>query len=249
MVGPGAPWRTAALVASTGSTQTDLVAAARAGEPAGMVRIAEEQTAGYGRLGRRWVSPPGAGLWLSVVVAAPRRRVGWVPLAAGLAVHDAVASLPGQARAGVGLKWPNDLMLGPSKVAGLVAELLVEQGVAVVGVGVNVTTAAVDLPPGAVSLAGAGLAVDRAALARDLLGALAARLGAVRDPDAPAAAAVAADYRERCVTLGRAVTVHLPGGAELVGRAEAVDDEGCLVVRPEGGAPVAVAAGDVVHLR
>src|SRR5262249_45729255 len=127
-------------VAETGSTNTDLLARAFAGEDIdGAVLIAEHQRAGRGRNGRAWLTGPRAQITLSVGVAAdqvPTAGWGWLPLAAGLAVVDAVAAITG---VDAGLKWPNDVVTGGGKLAGILAEVASAQRIIVVGIGLNVT--------------------------------------------------------------------------------------------------------------
>ena len=144
VVRPGGLWSEVLVVARTGSTNTDCAARARAGAPEGLVLAAEEQTAGRGRLGRTWLSPPRAALTFSVLLrpaGVPPARRGWLPLLAGVATATAVRHVSGlDAR----LKWPNDLLLGPRKLAGILAE---QSGDAViVGIGVNVSAARAELP-------------------------------------------------------------------------------------------------------
>ncbi|WP_345713276.1 biotin--[acetyl-CoA-carboxylase] ligase, partial [Kineococcus glutinatus] len=125
-------WRSVEVVARTGSTNADLLARARAGEAAGAVLVAEHQSAGRGRMGRTWVSPPRSGLAVSVLLrpAVPAARWSWLPLLAGLALADAlvaVAGLPAR------LKWPNDVLVpvpagGGGTVEAKVAGVLVEAG-------------------------------------------------------------------------------------------------------------------------
>lgn len=223
-------WRVQ-VVPRTGSTNADVAAAAAAGEPPGYVLVAEVQTAGRGRLGRVWSGPPRAGLTFSALLTAPPSP--WIPLLAGLAVARAIEQVCGLQPA---LKWPNDVLLGGEKVAGLLAEVAPgpDGPRVVLGVGLNVTTTRDELPAGrpATSLRLAGAAVtDRATLLRAVL----RNLGADAGPE---------DYRARCASIGRAVEVHLPDGSVARGTAEQVDDRGRLVV-----AGTAYAAGDVVHLR
>jgi BirA family transcriptional regulator, biotin operon repressor / biotin---[acetyl-CoA-carboxylase] ligase len=126
------------------STMDFVTEAAHAGAAAGLVVVAEEQTAGRGRRGHTWVSPPGAGLYFSYL-ARPRRDAGLVTLAAGVAVRSGVAQATGLT---ADLKWPNDLLVGSRKLAGLLAE-----GVAIgtpaaavtIGVGINLRPAAYPL--------------------------------------------------------------------------------------------------------
>lgn len=252
-MGAVSPWRVE-VVAETGSTNADAAAATRDGAAEGLVVVAEAQTAGRGRLGRSWQSPPRAGLALSVLLrpAVDVARWGWLPLLAGVALAEAVRETTGLEPS---LKWPNDLLLGGRKCAGLLAEVPVP-GAVVVGIGLNVTlredelpVTPTGLPATSLLLAGAS-AVDRT----DLVIALLARLGAHYaawqeawgDPDK---SGLRDAYLRMCGTLGRRVSVLLPGGdADLTGEAVTVDAEGRLVVRGESG-DHPVAAGDVVHLR
>lgn len=226
----GGGWRVE-VVEETGSTNADVAARARAGEPPGLVLVTEVQTAGRGRLGRTWSSPPRAGLTFSALLTAPPSP--WVPLLAGVAVCRALADAAGvEAR----LKWPNDVLVGDRKICGILAE--VAAGWVVLGVGLNVSTRPEELPPDrpATSVLLEGGTTDRHTLLRALLRALAGD-------------ASPGDYRVLCSTLGRAVSVHLPDATVATGTASAVDDEGRLVVTDAAGATTAYAAGDVVHLR
>lgn len=246
------PWAQLDVVERTGSTNADLLAAAVAGAPDRTVLVAEHQDAGRGRHARTWVSPPGSGLTVSVLlrpIGVPQSRFGWLPLLAGLAVLEAVRGL---ADVPAGLKWPNDLLLGPAqrKVAGILAEVAGGPGPAVVvGVGVNVAAGPAD-QAGATSLHAEGVEVDRAAVLEAVLTRLAEREAAWRaargDPDG---IRLRADYRAACVSLGSDIRVELPGGAALVGIAEDVDPDGRLLLLDAAGRRRAVAAGDVVHLR
>ena len=228
-------WRLQVLQ-ETGSTNAVVAERARAGEPEGLVVVAESQTAGRGRLDRTWVSPPRAGLTFSVLVRPdlPADQWPWLPLWTGLAVATALRE---RAELDAVLKWPNDVLVAERKVCGVLAELP-QPGAAVLGIGLNVTTRAGELPhdaAGSLALAGART-TDRDTVLRAVLRSLRAVLD---DPTAAKAA-----YRERCSTLGRRVRVELPGGGSAEGVAEAVDDAGRLVV---AGTPYG--AGDVVHLR
>ena len=180
------PWRID-VVEETGSTNADLLARAAAGEDIdGAVLIAESQTAGRGRHGRSWSTPPGSQIALSAGVgvgAVPSEAWGWLPLLTGVAVVDAVAEVAGVT---AGLKWPNDVLVGTGKLAGILAEVAAPAPVVVVGLGLNVTEAP---DPVATSLALLGAAVDRAELTEAVLAApghpnrrLAGRRGRRRDP-------------------------------------------------------------------
>lgn len=235
-------------MAETTSTNDLVVAAARAGEPSGLVVVAESQTGGRGRLDRSWESPPRAGLTFSLLLrprGVPAARLGWLPLLVGAAAAQALADL---CDLDVVVKWPNDLLVGDRKVAGVLAE--VAGDAVVVGLGINVLTTRAELPTeAATSLAlESRHPVDRTpvllAVLRAVGPAYTAWTGAGGDP-----AAVAAQYRDRCVTVGRAVRVLLPGQPAVVGTAVAVDDDGRLVVRDDAGRETALTAGDVVHVR
>jgi BirA family transcriptional regulator, biotin operon repressor / biotin---[acetyl-CoA-carboxylase] ligase len=251
----GARWHDVRVVTETGSSNTDLLAEARNGAPEGSVLAAEYQTAGRGRLGRPWASPPRAALTFSVLLrprGVPPGSKGWVPLLAGVAVASAL-----RARAGVDarLKWPNDVLVAGAKVAGILAE---QSGDAiVVGTGINVSTRQHELPAGgATSLALAGAAcTDREDLLACVLtelerwyltwiDAVARRNQAPGDPDG----GLRAEYLRLSGTVGRLVRISLPGGQVLTGTACDVDEAGRLVIRTAAGL-VPVSAGDVVHLR
>jgi BirA family transcriptional regulator, biotin operon repressor / biotin---[acetyl-CoA-carboxylase] ligase len=242
----GPDW-TVRLVGEADSTN-DVAAA----EPArNLVVIAEHQTAGRGRLGRTWETPPGAALTFSAVFDPVVDAVWWpvIPLAAGVAVAQAIG---GQAR----LKWPNDVLLGEEKVCGiLVDRLATTPPYAVIGIGINVDQRREELPvETATSLALAGLPRDRTelfgAVLRELRFAL---VSLARDPHG-----VVGQYRGLSATLDRRVRVDLPGGDVLEGIAFDIDVHGALVVahdepREPGWASLphttTVGAGDVVHVR
>jgi BirA family biotin operon repressor/biotin-[acetyl-CoA-carboxylase] ligase len=258
LLAPAGPVARLDLVASTGSTNADLLAAARAGAPDRSVLTAELQQTGRGRLDRRWLSPPGDGLTVSVLLrptGVPPARLGWLPLLAGLSLLHTIREHTPLAAA---LKWPNDLLLGPpggspvAKCAGLLAEADAGGGQAavVIGIGLNVRNRRADLPEGASSLHAEGAEVRRnellAALLRRLLADEAAWRAAGGDAEA---VGLRAAYRAGCATLGRQVRIEQPGGRSLLATAQDVDEDGRLVVRDEAGATRAVAAGDVVHLR
>jgi BirA family biotin operon repressor/biotin-[acetyl-CoA-carboxylase] ligase len=232
---------------------TNAVAAARAREGAedGLLVVAEHQEAGRGRLDRSWETPAGAGLTFSLLLRPTLDSAAWpwLPLLTGLAVTETLVELGWQAT----VKWPNDVLLGDRKVAGVLVERVetTTGPAAILGVGINVTTTAEELPvPTATSLllADPEQALDRSRLLVRAIATLRRRYDAWADGGETEAAAVAAAYVDRCATLGQQVRVDLPGGGTLHGEAVDVDRSGMLVVRTEAGSE-RVGAGDVVHVR
>ncbi|HZD00193.1 MAG TPA: biotin--[acetyl-CoA-carboxylase] ligase [Actinomycetes bacterium] len=230
---------------------------AEAGAPEGATVVAEEQTAGRGRLGRTWVAPPGTSLLVSVVLrpALSSGQTWLVAALAGVALVDAAREIlsAGGGRATAGLKWPNDLLLDGRKAAGLLAEAGTGGGRpwVVLGMGVNVGQKASDFPEElggratSMTLA-AGRRVDRA----ELLGAWAERFAAgYRDLGEGVVAPILVAYRDRLETLGRRVRAERASGDPLVGTAVDLTGSGSLVVLTGTGARVELAAADVEHLR
>ncbi|MGH7256040.1 MAG: biotin--[acetyl-CoA-carboxylase] ligase [Nitrospirales bacterium] len=256
------------LLDETSSTNTVAITLAQEGAGHGTTVVAERQTAGRGRLGRMWFSPARVNLHCSVVwrhIPTPSRLpswLSWAPLASAVAAAHAIQrvdTLP------VGLKWPNDLLVGHRKLGGILCE---SGGSAhagsgggmflIIGIGVNVNVPSEQFPEDLRSLATSLLAEtgrrqDRARL----LGALLEELerwhttlftDGHRD--------VALEYRTLCRTLGQRVRIALAGQGDVEGLAEAVDEDGALVVRPQtpgtspsDGGSIRIRAGDIVHLR
>lgn len=254
LVTEGGLWTSLEVVAATGSTNSDL--AAQAGKLSeGAVLVAEEQTAGRGRLDRSWVAPPRSGLFFSVLLKpgpdVPQERWGWLTLLAGVATATGLSQAAG---VDTGLKWPNDLLVTVDgeerKTGGILAER-VGDGV-VVGIGLNVTLTDEELPvdtAGSLLLAKASV-TDRDPLLKAVLRSLEQWYGRWRAAGGdPAASGLQETYAAGCATLGKHVRAELPGGRTLTGTAEAVDADGRLVVRTAEGRHEAVGAGDVVHLR
>ncbi|MBJ7904572.1 biotin--[acetyl-CoA-carboxylase] ligase [Streptomyces sp. DSM 110735] len=256
LVREGGLWSRVDVVPSTGSTNSDLVARANAGEvDEGAVLVAEAQTAARGRLDRRWTAPPRSGLFFSVLLRpaeVPMERWGWLPLLTGVAVATALSRTAGVDTA---LKWPNDLLVTVGgeerKAGGILAERAGADGV-VIGVGLNVTLSADELPvpqAGSLLLAGA-VNTDRDPLLRAVLRSLEEWYDRWRAASGdPAASGLQATYAAGCATLGRQVRAELPGDRVLRGEATAIDGDGRLVITTAGGEREAVGAGDIVHLR
>ncbi|MEU0058083.1 biotin--[acetyl-CoA-carboxylase] ligase [Streptomyces sp. NPDC006334] len=256
LVREGGLWTAVDVVPRTGSTNSDLVALAAAGKAdEGSVLVAEEQTAGRGRLDRQWSAPPRSGLFFSVLLRPariPLDRWGWLPLLTGVAVATGLSRAAGVDTA---LKWPNDLLVTVGgeerKAGGILAERAGEDGV-VVGVGINVTLRAGELPvpqAGSLVLADA-VSTDRDTLLRSVLRTLEDWYTRWRAADGdPAVSGLQEAYAAGCATLGRTVRAELPGDRELIGKATAIDGDGRLVITTNTGAREPVGAGDIVHLR
>ncbi|MEU8670964.1 biotin--[acetyl-CoA-carboxylase] ligase [Streptomyces anulatus] len=252
---PDALWTSLEVVESTGSTNTDLAGQARGGAAReGTVLVAEEQTAGRGRLERTWTAPPRSGLFFSVYLEPgdiPVERWGWVPLLAGVAAATGLAKSAG---VDMSLKWPNDLLVAVAgeerKTGGILGEFAGD-GI-VVGLGINVSLRADELPAptaGSLALAGA-VSTDRETLLRAVLRSLEDWYGRWKAAGGDAAASgLQAAYAAGCATLDRTVRAELPGGTSLVGEAVAIDGDGRLVLSTEDGLQRPVSAGDIVHLR
>lgn len=263
-----------------GSTNTELVRLA--GEDAGAwpdrsVLVTDEQTAGRGRLGRKWMAPTGKTLAISVLLRPEQLTgvplqldaYGWLPLLAGAAmtetVRDAVADAgaagddadeevgDGTGGVEVALKWPNDVLVSGFKVCGILSELLPDGRSVVVGAGLNLSLDEHDLP----TLASTSLqlvtgrAPDADAVLADYLARFTALYrGFAESGGDPIASGLAERVGELCGTIGAEVRVELPGDAVLLGTAEGIDVDGRLLVRDrENGELQAVAAGDITHLR
>ncbi|MGH9230682.1 MAG: biotin--[acetyl-CoA-carboxylase] ligase [Acidimicrobiales bacterium] len=255
-------------LASTGSTNADVLALARDGAAEGVVIVAEHQTAGRGRHERTWVAPPGGSLLLSVLLRPPFRVASATTMATAVALAEAVEEATGVS---AGLKWPNDLVLagegGERKLAGILAEAewpasatisagwrepsAHERAVVVVGVGLNVSWPEDDEATRALADTAVALdwvtsePIDRV----DLLVAFLRRLDRsygqlVRDGHQ----AAMDEWRRRSATLGRRVRVEL-GADDAEGTAVDVTPEGHLVVEALGGQRRTFAVGDVIHLR
>ncbi|TMR96106.1 biotin--[acetyl-CoA-carboxylase] ligase [Nonomuraea basaltis] len=248
LVRPGSLWTGVTVVESTGSTNADLAEAALEGAAEGAVLVAEVQLAGRGRLGRSWSAPPRSGLTFSILLR-PEVAVatqGWLPLMYGVAAASAVRRL---AEVDVRLKWPNDLLVGERKLAGVLAERA--DGAVVIGMGLNVSLRPEELPvETATSLAIEEAAcVDRDPLLRAVLREIEThyREWTAVGGDAEASGLRSA-YLAASATVGRQVRVELPGDQVVTGKATGIDHSGHLQV--EGADQrYTLSAGDVVHVR
>ncbi len=235
-------------VSESGSTNADLLAAARRGPDTNRVLVADYQSAGRGRRGRTWDAAPESSLLFSVLTRPeiPVAVAHLVTTALALGALEACDSLAGVRP---GLKWPNDLVVEDRKLAGVLAESVVAGDrleAVVVGMGLNVRTGAApsEVADTAVALEDlCGSAVDR----RELLASVLTRFAYwMNQIEAAAGQAELVDSaRQESATLGRRVSVELSDGSVLEGLAEDLDGQGALIL--EGG--VRVVEGDVVHLR
>ena len=220
-------WRVQ-VVEETGSTNTDLLAAAAAGAPDRTVLVARHQTAGRGRLDRHWDAPPGANLLVSLLFRDLPTDPHVLTQRVAVATAKACEQLAGVRPV---LKWPNDLLLDGMKLAGVLAQARLGTSPAVVvGIGVNVAWA----PPGAAK-------VGHDVQPLDLLAEMLREYDELPDD-------VWLSYRDRLDTIGRRVRIELQGSYQE-GIAVDVDPDGRLVVVDDAGKSHRYAVGDVVHLR
>jgi BirA family transcriptional regulator, biotin operon repressor / biotin---[acetyl-CoA-carboxylase] ligase len=215
----------------TDSTNERAKELAAAGAPGGTLVTADEQTAGRGRQGRVWTAPAGSALLLSLLLRDLDERHALLPLAAAVAVCDAVP-------VDASIKWPNDVWIDGRKLAGILVEGRPQEGWAVLGVGVNVTTESfpADIADTATSLGLAGVSATPESVLADLLPGLARWL------DAPDEKVLSA-WRSRDALKGKRVR-----WSDGEGIAEGIDDSGALLVQTANGR-VTLEAGEVHLLR
>lgn len=226
-----------------GSTNAEALTRARAGERGPLWIVTAEQTAGRGRRGAAWVSKSG-NLYATLLLTEPSPKAAAPQLSfvTALALHDAVADLAPQFGPGLKLKWPNDLLLGGAKLAGILIEGESDPAFAVaVGIGVNCAHHPEETAYPATDLANAGALVSPQALLGALADAMARRLK--QWSQGQGFAAIRADWLKRAAGLGQDIHVRLPE-REFSGRFEGLDEAGRLLVS-EGDKVTAVGAGEV----
>lgn len=233
----------------TSSTNAVAMALAEEGAPEWTVVAAGHQTAGRGRLGRRWASSPGRSLLFSLVLR-PTMEPERAPLLSLLAATEMVGASPPPPEEPLRAKWPNDLLVGERKVGGILPEARVESGLRhlVLGVGVNVSMTEEDFPEEilvtATSLGLKGVSIEP----EELLGRFLSGFRSEYRPDEPDFGAhVVAGYQGVCATIGRQVRARTVAGDEVEGLAVGVAPDGGLVVEADGRRR-AVGFGEVVHL-
>jgi BirA family biotin operon repressor/biotin-[acetyl-CoA-carboxylase] ligase len=233
------------------STNSALVERARRGAPDGLVLLAGHQTAGRGRLGRTWEAPPGASLLTSILFRVPigPEQLYLVTAAVSLSALKAIRSLTG---IDATLKWPNDVLLGERKVAGVLSEL-VETGQStdgpesaiVVGIGINLLWPGPQGVEGTSLLESTGKSIDAESMLAALLAELTVRREALLEP--AGRDQIAKEFAQHLGTIGSKVKIELPGEV-VVARAIGVSPEGHLIV-DDGAGPQEIVTGDVIHLR
>lgn len=236
----------------TTSTNDVVEKLARDGAKEGVVVFAETQTKGRGRLGRQWISPKGKGLWFSILLrpTLPPQSVTRVTIASATAVARAIRKQTGLAAQ---IKWPNDILFGEKKAVGILTELNAEVDkikYVILGVGVDVNLAAEDLPPALKPIATslrieAGESFSRAALAAEILKQLDYDYRRIMTGDFDE---VADEWVSRCSTIGRQICIQM-GAETVLGRAEALDSDGALLLRTPHGRLERIMGGDVTVLK
>lgn len=221
---------------------------ARDGVKEGVVVFAESQVKGRGRLGRRWLSPAGKGLWFSVLLRPDLRPLAATQLtvAAATAVARAIQL---HTSLDTDIKWPNDILINGRKAAGILTELNAELDqvkYVIIGIGVDVNLTAGEFPPDLRKLATsllieAGQSIDRAELAAVILRELDRDYGLI---GAGRFETVADEWEARCKTLGHNVTINI-GARQIQGRAESLDADGALLLRTQHGLLERIIGGDV----
>ncbi len=230
---------------TVGSTNAEALELARAGERGPLWVTAGEQTGGRGRRGRAWVSPPG-NLYASLLICdpAPVENLGMMPLVAGVALYDALAVATGAA-ASLALKWPNDVLLGGAKLAGLLleSERCADGRLAlVIGCGVNCVSHPENTPYRATDLRAEGFTVSAEMLFAQLARSFAQTL-AIWD-HGRGAAAIRDAWQGAATGIGAPITVKL-ADSSLDGVFGGIGADGRLLLKRENGAVEIISAGDL----
>jgi BirA family biotin operon repressor/biotin-[acetyl-CoA-carboxylase] ligase len=232
----------------TTSTNDVIEKLARDGVREGVVVFAESQTRGRGRLGRKWVSPARKGLWFSILLRPQLRpqETTQLTVATATALRRAIhaeTNLP------VEIKWPNDILIGGKKVAGILTEMSAELDRVrhvIPGIGLDVNQDVDEFPPELRKIATSlkiekGESFSRAALAAAILHELDEEYSRICSGRF---AEISSEWEEHCATIGKEVTVQI-GDRKIRGRAESLDDDGALILRTEHGRLQLITGGDV----
>lgn len=228
-----------------GSTNSEALAQSRQGDKGPLWVVAREQNAGRGRRGREWVSAPG-NLYATLLLAdpAPAEAAPQLAFVTGLAVHDAIVACADELAEGLALKWPNDVLYGNKKLAGILIESEMSAGklAVAVGVGVNCARHPAQASFPATDLVEAGKNVSPESLLYALSRTMMRRLSQWNR--GAGFAAIRADWLTCATGIGREITVRLPGH-DLDGHFEGLDDSGQLLLRLADGKLQTITAGDV----
>lgn len=232
----------------TTSTNDVVEKFARDGVSEGVVVFAESQSKGRGRMGRRWMSPPGKGLWFSLLLR-PKLRPTAVTQITVIAATALVRAIQKETGLIPDIKWPNDIWINGRKVAGVLTEMSAELDTVkhvTLGIGLDVNLEEKDMPPELRQIASSlcietGHKLDRAEMAATLLRELEFDYERISRGNFEA---VADEWEQRCITVGRQVSINL-GLKVLKGRAEALDGDGALLLRSEHGHLERIIGGDV----
>jgi len=231
--------------AALGSTNGEALTRVRTGERGPLWISAERQTAGRGRRGNAWVSPPG-NLYATLLLTEPcvPALAPQLSFVAGLAEYDAAARCAPDIASSLKLKWPNDLLLDGKKLAGLLIESESPPFAVAIGIGVNCSTSPSDTTYPATDLGTAGAAVAPLHLLSNLAAALNRRLGQWQS--GLGFPSIRSDWLTRAAGLGTPIKVRLPE-RELDGIFEGIDEAGQLVLAT-GASTQTIAAGEVFTL-
>ncbi len=236
------------VLPQTTSTNDEVSRAALEGHPEGLVIFAESQSAGRGRMGRRWSSPAGRGLWFSVLLRPDLSPTECTQLTAASAnaLARAVEVVTGISPE---IKWPNDLLIKGKKIAGILTEMSAELEhvrSVVLGIGIDANQTTSDFPTELRDIAtslklATGQTVSRANLAEAVLRELDNEYARIQSGQF---AAIAEEWAGRCSTLGKQVSIDM-GTQRVRGRAEALDENGALLLRTEHGRIERIVGGEV----
>jgi BirA family transcriptional regulator, biotin operon repressor / biotin---[acetyl-CoA-carboxylase] ligase len=238
-------------LAETGSTNQDLLAQAASNQhPEFFTLITEFQTAGRGRLDRKWQADPGSSVMASVLLRPSFKNdsaIGWLSLMMAEAIKSALAEVGIESN----IKWPNDVLVKGQKISGILAEANSDLSAVVVGFGINVNQSAQELPTGSATslLVEGAISLDRdSLLAQTLSGFQKLYLDFVEAGGDAVSSGLRAKIIESSATIGELVEVSFPDGSSAVGEAIGIDEGGRLQVLSSTKTLI-VAAGDVLHLR
>lgn len=238
-------------LAETGSTNQDLLAQAASNQhPEFFTLITEFQTAGRGRLDRKWQAAPGSSVMASFLLRPSFKNdsaIGWLSLMMAESIKTALAEVGIESK----IKWPNDVLVKGQKISGILAEANSDLSAVVVGFGINVNQTAQELPTGSATslLVEGATSLDRdSLLAQTLSGFQKLYLDFVEAGGDAVASGLRARIKESSATIGEMVEVLFPDGSSAVGEAIGIDESGRLQVL-SSTKTLTVAAGDVLHLR